>query len=110
MSISRSRRGFTLLDLIVVMLLMAILVGLLLVALNRERRPVHTVTMDSLKNMALAIHNANDVHKALPPLFGHYAKDGPALASVHVHLMPFLEQTPIYLDFAAGKGNANAVV
>jgi hypothetical protein len=53
---------------------------------------------NNLKQMALAIWNYHDVYKGFP-MDASYDKNGKPLLSWRVHLLPFLEQAPLYKEF-----------
>ncbi len=90
--VSRARDGFTLIELLVVIAIIAILIALLVPAVQKVRESAsRTQCQNNLKQMGLAIHNYFDVNKRLPP-----SRVGPQHATWFVVILPYMEQAPLY--------------
>jgi prepilin-type N-terminal cleavage/methylation domain-containing protein/prepilin-type processing-associated H-X9-DG protein len=99
---SKSRWGFTLIELLVVIAIIGVLVGMLLPAVQRVRQAAaQSKCENNLKQMALACHNAESTYQVMPPAQGAYGGFTDTRTPCFMHLLPFIEQAPIYTEAAA---------
>jgi len=104
---SLDRRGFTLIELLVVIAIIAVLIGLLLPAVQSAREAARRAQcLNNLKQIALAAHNYLDAIGALPEGMT-FQVDGnnpgasglgqtPTNHSIFVALLPQMEQQPLF--------------
>jgi len=98
---SARKAAFTMIELLVVIAIIAILVGLLLPAVQKVREAAaRTQCTNNLKQLGLASHNWNNTAGCLPPAQGWFPGSSPASGSgwggIFFHLLPYLEQDPLY--------------
>src|SRR3954463_1509381 len=90
------RHGFTLLELLVAIGIIALLIGLLLPAVQKVREAANRVRCsNNLKQMGLAAHAAHEAYGSFPGGFGWYPGQG-AYGTFLFHLLPFVEQSALY--------------
>jgi prepilin-type N-terminal cleavage/methylation domain-containing protein len=95
-------RGFTLIELLVVIAIIAILIGLLLPAVQKVREAAARMQCsNNLKQLSLGTVNCGDTHQGLlPPSIGLYPNPFPAQGNsdggLFLHILPYIEQQNLF--------------
>jgi prepilin-type N-terminal cleavage/methylation domain-containing protein len=95
----RARRAFTLIELLVVIAIIAILIGLLLPAVQKVREAAaRTKCQNNMKQIGLALHNYQSALDRMPSLYYVYTNSAgaPQGGPVLWMLLPYIEQNALY--------------
>jgi prepilin-type N-terminal cleavage/methylation domain-containing protein len=110
------RRGFTLIELLVVIAIIAVLIGLLLPAVQKVRAAADRIKCaNNLHQLSIALHNYHDTNGSFPPSSDANPDGWPTgqnqgwqkywMLSWHTRIMPFVEQDNVWKQMDQQESN-----
>lgn len=105
MQVSSERsRGFTLIELLVVIAIIAILIGLLLPAVQKVREAAaRAKCQNNAKQLALGAHSYHDANQYFPPAYFLIASHTHGDYGAGSHILPYIEQGPLQTSLNPGN-------
>ena len=105
----RNKRGFTLIELLVVIAIIAVLIGLLLPAVQQAREAARRAQCkNNLKQIGLGLHNYHDLHNTLPSgLIGWPGESSGSLWGWGTMILPQLDQAALFNQLGIFSGGTS---
>jgi prepilin-type N-terminal cleavage/methylation domain-containing protein/prepilin-type processing-associated H-X9-DG protein len=101
-----TKRGFTLVELLVVIAIIGVLVGLLLPAVQAAREAARRAScQNNLRQFGIASHNYHDVHQAFPPGWIEMPTVDQETWGWGAFLLPFIEQENLSKELGVTRGS-----
>ena len=107
---ARNRHGFTLIELLVVIAIIAILIGLLLPAVQKVRDAAARATcQNNLKQIGLGLHNHHDARGTFPPggMYHGNCCAPDTYTNWAIEILPYMEQSALYTQYKQNETNVS---
>jgi prepilin-type N-terminal cleavage/methylation domain-containing protein/prepilin-type processing-associated H-X9-DG protein len=107
------RKAMTLIELLVVIAIIAVLIGLLVPAVQKVREAANRMACaNNLKQLGLALHNYHDTNRRFPPVkvqgpLLQAGVPGPTKHGLGVFILPFIEEKALYAQYRWDVGGGD---